>query len=577
MARGGDISVVDGGGGERWRHAAAASVGVRRQHRRRGGSGGSVGGSAAARGAGQRRDRRQRAGTAGRGGTRRRHGGTRRHGRRHGGPRRHGRRHARGAAAPAAARRAAAAPAAATTCASRPEICNNGVDDNCNNLADCQDPGCFGDPRCAPPGQEICNNNLDDDDDGRIDCADPDCMNSLVLQADDGHGDLRQRRRRQQQQPGRLRRSAVHDVPGLPRGVVHGRRRLRHHRGPRRQRVARSMDTTDAAAGYATCAPVRRRAVGSAGSSSTRRRTSALDFKQGVGQRARRRPVPRRRQPALRSQPRRLRERRWTIRRRRSTFPALPAGVYWSSSSPIRACRGATTVTLSTGSVATPEICANGRDDDGNGLIDCQDAACKNHASCVGSQCVPDLNVGTLVVDGPARTATANLAHRDRRLPVHLLGGHRRAATSRSRSRWPRRRGWRSSSSRPGRSIFALFRMPGPGPRLRRRSAVVRVRGRRRRTRSRSSTCRRDATCSSSRRRHGPGRARSTCGCRRSAAARVEICGNGIDDDTNGLTDCDDPGCFGVGGCPAPACMPDPGPRARSRGERGRRSSSIRA
>jgi hypothetical protein len=38
---------------------------------------------------------------------------------------------------------------------------------------------------------------------------------------------------------------------------------------------------------------------------------------------------------------------------------------------------------------------------------------------------------------------------------------------------------------------------------------------------------------------------------------RVEICGNGIDDDVNGLTDCDDPACFGVAGCPAPACMPD--------------------
>jgi hypothetical protein len=40
------------------------------------------------------------------------------------------------------------------------------------------EPGCFGDPRCAPLGQEICNNNLDDD-------ADPhrlrrsDCMNSI--------------------------------------------------------------------------------------------------------------------------------------------------------------------------------------------------------------------------------------------------------------------------------------------------------------------------------------------------------------------------------------------------------------
>ena len=38
---------------------------------------------------------------------------------------------------------------------------------------------------------------------------------------------------------------------------------------------------------------------------------------------------------------------------------------------------------------------------------------------------------------------------------------------------------------------------------------------------------------------------------------RVEICGNNIDDDTNGLIDCADTACFGVVGCPAPACVPD--------------------
>ena len=43
-------------------------------------------------------------------------------------------------------------------------------------------------------------------------------------------------------------------------------------------------------------------------------------------------------------------------------------------------------------------------DDDGNGLTDCQDAACKNDASCVGSECNPDVNLGTLVVDGPTRS-----------------------------------------------------------------------------------------------------------------------------------------------------------------------------
>jgi hypothetical protein len=37
----------------------------------------------------------------------------------------------------------------------------------------------------------------------------------------------------------------------------------------------------------------------------------------------------------------------------------------------------------------------------------------------------------------------------------------------------------------------------------------------------------------------------------------VEICANGIDDDDDNLTDCDDPDCVGIGGCGAPACMPD--------------------
>jgi len=37
----------------------------------------------------------------------------------------------------------------------------------------------------------------------------------------------------------------------------------------------------------------------------------------------------------------------------------------------------------------------------------------------------------------------------------------------------------------------------------------------------------------------------------------VEICTNGIDDDGDGLVDCDDPDCFGVGMCGAPACTPD--------------------
>ena len=63
-------------------------------------------------------------------------------------------------------------------CVAKPEICDNGKDDNCNNRVDCQDPGRFGDRACIKPGVEICNNGVDDDFDGLIDCADPDCAGS---------------------------------------------------------------------------------------------------------------------------------------------------------------------------------------------------------------------------------------------------------------------------------------------------------------------------------------------------------------------------------------------------------------
>jgi hypothetical protein len=39
---------------------------------------------------------------------------------------------------------------------------------------------------------------------------------------------------------------------------------------------------------------------------------------------------------------------------------------------------------------------------------------------------------------------------------------------------------------------------------------------------------------------------------------KVETCTNGIDDDGNGLIDCADPACAGVGMCLASACAPDP-------------------
>ena len=57
-----------------------------------------------------------------------------------------------------------------------PEICFNGVDDDRDGATDCDDTDCFGFPTCGEP--EICDNGEDDDLDGAIDCADADCSDS---------------------------------------------------------------------------------------------------------------------------------------------------------------------------------------------------------------------------------------------------------------------------------------------------------------------------------------------------------------------------------------------------------------
>ncbi len=53
------------------------------------------------------------------------------------------------------------------------ELCDNRVDDDGDGSADCADPDCFTNPLCD--NVEICSNGFDDDDDDLVDCDDPDC------------------------------------------------------------------------------------------------------------------------------------------------------------------------------------------------------------------------------------------------------------------------------------------------------------------------------------------------------------------------------------------------------------------
>src|SRR5205814_1340824 len=55
------------------------------------------------------------------------------------------------------------------------------------------------------------------------------------------------------------------------------------------------------------------------------------------------------------------------------------------------------------------ELCHNGIDDDGDGLIDCADPDCYGDAGCGPPPCQPDANVGTLHI-GDASIVTVDTA-----------------------------------------------------------------------------------------------------------------------------------------------------------------------
>jgi hypothetical protein len=64
-----------------------------------------------------------------------------------------------------------------------PEVCNNGADDNGNGLIDCVDSACEADPACSENDEAQCSNGFDDDGDTLIDCEDAtDCKALAVCQ-----------------------------------------------------------------------------------------------------------------------------------------------------------------------------------------------------------------------------------------------------------------------------------------------------------------------------------------------------------------------------------------------------------
>jgi hypothetical protein len=240
------------------------------------------------------------------------------------------------------------------------------------------------------------------------------------------------------------------------------------------------------------------------------------------------------------------------------TFAALPAGTYWLVVQSYPGTQGIVKLTLSTGTTTKPEQCANGVDDDGNGLTDCQDQACRTASNCQAVECMPDAQLGALVVGAPAKQVRLDLTMAPNRYKPLCAGNNPTGGDAAIAFTLAETSGIEVQYNQTGRTIFALYRQPDPGFACDDGDARI--------------------VCSFEDARAGAvafseqpagkylfifkatdagqeGVANLRIGAFRNR--RMEVCANMIDDDDNGLIDCDDPTCFGVGQCGAPACKPD--------------------
>jgi len=75
-----------------------------------------------------------------------------------------------------------------------PEVCDDGIDNDGDNKVDCADKkDCNGDSACSGGGGgdlEVCDDGVDNDGDGKTDCADRDCRRDPVCDGGGPGGDL---------------------------------------------------------------------------------------------------------------------------------------------------------------------------------------------------------------------------------------------------------------------------------------------------------------------------------------------------------------------------------------------------
>jgi hypothetical protein len=414
--------------------------------------------------------------------------------------------------------------------------------DICANPANCQLPQCLGDPRCHIAGTEVCNNGIDDDDDGLIDCKDPDCAdfpNCKPHMCNDAAPDCTD--------PACINNPKCQDLKCMPT-VDFGSLNPTGSSSTKAENTKGTSDVT-----VTPCAP------GGAGMvvgkvTLTGKTDLVLAFTQmqgedhvfglfraGVNQTCGANPVDCYDPKSATSGT--------------HTFQNQAAGEYYLISQPFETQgQGPLSVTLST--ATQMEICNNGVDDNGNGLIDCADSECVNAANCINNECNPDFNVGALVVNGPGKSVSfdTTAADANNNLTCEGAKGGKDVVV---RFTLHQTAGVLLNWDQSGDHVVGLMQSPSPGqPCDANQISCYDPSGRSSDTVTWTDLPAGDYEFIFKALKPGDeGHVDATISAY--INRDQELCHNGIDDDGNGLIDCADPACIGVAGCSAPYCMPD--------------------
>ena len=433
-------------------------------------------------------------------------------------------------------------------CRSANENCSNGRDDDADTRVDCEDADCFRHPNCRTLGEEICNNGLDDNDNGAIDCEDAECsLLPICIQGDelcdngidddgDGAADCSDPDCAADEACRRL--GCVADIElgqlAAKGGVLSATVQVAGHGDDHRtpcvipgagDRVV-SFSLNEAAD------------VTLAYEQVTGDHTIGL-FRAGVGEACVANPVR-----CL--DPESARSGEFSLNGLQAGTHLLIVEGYSEG------LDGQIRLAVSTGSAEVSEICLNGADDDGDGAVDCADLDCALASVCERQICQFETNLGALVVDGPAKEVELRTAGAEDVIATKCAAGG--GSDKVVRLSMPTSAGLTVQVLQQGWHTFALHRSDGTG-----------------------TTCTAgEGSCFDS---NGSPAFRLSYGALErgvyyytvdaldaDSAGRVqlafsafsnrgpELCANEIDDDGDGLVDCTDPECRGVGACAGPVC-----------------------